>query len=59
MRDHDARVRHFGQAFVSSVTHSLDDYRSAVAYTLRHFGSRAAEPRFASGGLPRPSYGKL
>jgi hypothetical protein len=38
MRDHEARVREFGRAFVDSLTGSLDDYRTAVAYTVARFG---------------------
>jgi hypothetical protein len=37
MRDHDARVREFGRAFVTAVTSSIDDYRIAARWVLdRH-----------------------
>jgi hypothetical protein len=39
MRDHEARVAAFSDAFVRSITGSRDDYRVAVDYVLRRFGS--------------------
>jgi hypothetical protein len=38
MRDHDARVAAFSDAFVRSITQSLSDYRVAVDYVLGRFG---------------------
>jgi hypothetical protein len=38
MRDHDARVAAFSDAFVRSITGSIADYRIAVDYVLRRFG---------------------
>jgi len=40
MRDHQARVREFGRAFVSSVTGDLEDYRVAADYVVARFGKR-------------------
>lgn len=38
MRDHEARVAAFGDAFVRSVTGAVEDYRAAAAFALRRFG---------------------
>lgn len=38
MRDHDARVKWFGQAFVEAVTKNPADYQAATDYVLRRFG---------------------
>ncbi len=38
--DHDARVRVFGEAFVSSVTRSREDYRVAQRWVTDHYGRR-------------------
>lgn len=40
LRDHDARVLHFGQAFVLSVTGTREDYQAAVEYVQRRLGTR-------------------
>ena len=37
MRDHDARVREFGAAFVSSVVRDVDCYRAATEYVKARF----------------------
>ncbi len=37
IRDHDTRVTEFGRAFVSSVTASLADYRTACDYVHKRF----------------------
>jgi hypothetical protein len=54
LRDHDARVREFGAAFVSSVTGSLDDYRAAVAFVASRFGraGERASAQFLDGEAP-------
>lgn len=38
IRDHDQRVEQFGQAFVRSITGSVDDYRIAVRHVINRFG---------------------
>lgn len=38
MRDHDARVKWFGQAFVMAVTNNLADYQAAKEYVEHRFG---------------------
>jgi len=38
MRDHDARVRIFGDAFVRSITKTRDDYAAAVEWVEEHYG---------------------
>jgi hypothetical protein len=38
IHDHDARVRAFGDAFVSSITADVDDYRAAAAWVVARFG---------------------
>lgn len=40
MRDHDARVRELGQAFVASVTRDPDDYRVATAWVVDRLARR-------------------
>jgi hypothetical protein len=40
MRDHDARVREFGRAFVTSITQDPDDYRTAAEWVIARFGKR-------------------
>ena len=40
MRDHEARVRELGRAFVRPITGSVADYRAAVGYVVRRFDRR-------------------
>lgn len=47
LRDHGARVREFGRAFVDSVTGAIRDYRVAVAYVVRRFDRRGRSPATA------------
>jgi hypothetical protein len=44
MRDHDARVRELGRAFVEPVTGTVADYRAAVEYVVRRFDRRRRMP---------------
>ena len=54
MHDHAARVRHFGEAFVLSVTGSIADYRVAARAVSERFDPRgaAAEPPFSDRPAP-------
>ena len=40
VRDHPARVRALGDAFVARVVRSLDAYRASVTYVARRFDRR-------------------
>jgi len=42
MRDHAARVRELGAAFVTSVTRDPDDFRVAIEWVERRFGATVA-----------------
>jgi hypothetical protein len=52
MEDHDARIEHFGRAFVHSITSSIPEYLAAVRYVTKRFGrgARHALPAFGPGG---------
>jgi hypothetical protein len=56
MRDHGKRVRHFGEAFVSSVTSSPHNYQVAVEWVVNRYGNGDPLPKlvWAMGGTPRP-----
>jgi len=54
MHDHTARVRELGDAFVRSVTGSLDDYRLAAAWAASRFGEAAPRIDSPTGGAAAP-----
>jgi hypothetical protein len=52
MADHEARVEHFGRAFVRSITATIPEYHAAMRYVVKRFGKGAghALPAFGPAG---------